>query len=357
MANKNIAVKHIQRNDTKANWLLSNPILSLGELGIETDTFKIKIGNGVDNYANLPYLNNSTVSKISTQKVVATVEGQTEFDIPFDDFNSSDCYIDVRINSVWINPEKYTINGKKLILKDGRKNGTEVFFTCHYLENHASNDGSVMKHTHTISDITDFPKALPADGGNADTLGGKSSSDFATATHTHTFPVTSVAGRTGAITLTKADVGLGSVPNYGASTSVSSTSTTTLATSSAVKQAYDKAVSAYNKAYNITEEYALTPSNGWVTDSYFTPPKATKIDNFVFLSGVITGGTTANGTVLFNLPSNLKPTEYALCSGTIIDGQSAKAIRIDIAGTQVRIMGTGLTGSYIPLSGISWKIT
>lgn len=169
MAEKNIAVKHIQRNDTKANWLLSNPILSLGELGIETDTFKIKIGNGVDNYANLPYLNNSTVSKIATQKAVATVDGQAEFDIPFEDFESSNCYIDVRINSVWINPEKYTIEGKKLILNSGRKSGTEVFFTCHYLENHATNDGSVMKHTHTVSDITDFPTSLPANGGNAST--------------------------------------------------------------------------------------------------------------------------------------------------------------------------------------------
>lgn len=56
MAEMNISVKHIQRNDTRDNWLLSNPVLSLGELGVETDTFKIKIGNGVDNYADLPYL-------------------------------------------------------------------------------------------------------------------------------------------------------------------------------------------------------------------------------------------------------------------------------------------------------------
>lgn len=33
-------------------------------------------------------------------------------------------------------------------------------------------------HTHSKSDITDFPSALPANGGNADTVGGKSASDF-----------------------------------------------------------------------------------------------------------------------------------------------------------------------------------
>lgn len=33
-------------------------------------------------------------------------------------------------------------------------------------------------HKHKTSDITDFPTSLPADGGNADTLGGKPFSDF-----------------------------------------------------------------------------------------------------------------------------------------------------------------------------------
>lgn len=34
-------------------------------------------------------------------------------------------------------------------------------------------------HTHSKSDITDFPSALPANGGNADTVGNKHASDFA----------------------------------------------------------------------------------------------------------------------------------------------------------------------------------
>ena len=33
-------------------------------------------------------------------------------------------------------------------------------------------------HKHTKSEITDFPTSLPANGGNADTLGGKQASDF-----------------------------------------------------------------------------------------------------------------------------------------------------------------------------------
>lgn len=41
-------------------------------------------------------------------------------------------------------------------------------------------------HSHSISDITDMPTALPANGGNADTVDGKHASAFAEAEHTHT---------------------------------------------------------------------------------------------------------------------------------------------------------------------------
>ena len=45
---------------------------------------------------------------------------------------------------------------------------------------------AAQAHTHTKSQITDFPESLPANGGNADTVDGKHASDFAAARHTHT---------------------------------------------------------------------------------------------------------------------------------------------------------------------------
>lgn len=39
-------------------------------------------------------------------------------------------------------------------------------------------DGTIPDHEHTVSDITDFPTSLPANGGNADTLDGKHAGDF-----------------------------------------------------------------------------------------------------------------------------------------------------------------------------------
>lgn len=50
-----MAVKIQLRGDTKANWLLANPVISEREMVLETDTGKYKIGDGVNNYADLSY--------------------------------------------------------------------------------------------------------------------------------------------------------------------------------------------------------------------------------------------------------------------------------------------------------------
>lgn len=43
------------RRGLASEWTFANPILASGEMGLETDTYKIKIGNGVDNWNDLPY--------------------------------------------------------------------------------------------------------------------------------------------------------------------------------------------------------------------------------------------------------------------------------------------------------------
>lgn len=47
--------KIIQRHDTSTNWTSVNPVLSLGEMGIETDTNKFKFGDGVTTWSELAY--------------------------------------------------------------------------------------------------------------------------------------------------------------------------------------------------------------------------------------------------------------------------------------------------------------
>ena len=43
------------RGGTAAQWTTVNPVLADRELGVETDTLKLKIGNGVDAWNLLPY--------------------------------------------------------------------------------------------------------------------------------------------------------------------------------------------------------------------------------------------------------------------------------------------------------------
>lgn len=43
------------RNDTAANWTSVNPILAVGEIGIETDTGRQKVGNGGTAWNSLAY--------------------------------------------------------------------------------------------------------------------------------------------------------------------------------------------------------------------------------------------------------------------------------------------------------------
>jgi hypothetical protein len=43
------------RRDTAANWTSANPTLASGEIALETDTLKVKVGNGTDAWTSLAY--------------------------------------------------------------------------------------------------------------------------------------------------------------------------------------------------------------------------------------------------------------------------------------------------------------
>jgi len=63
------------RRDTAANWLDSNPILAAGEPGLETDTGKVKYGDGVSAWALLPHAGSDT---LDDQGNVVITAGSTE---------------------------------------------------------------------------------------------------------------------------------------------------------------------------------------------------------------------------------------------------------------------------------------
>lgn len=56
MASKELNVKVKQRYDTASNWTTNNPVLLAGELGIESDTKKMKVGDGTTSWNSLAYM-------------------------------------------------------------------------------------------------------------------------------------------------------------------------------------------------------------------------------------------------------------------------------------------------------------
>ena len=50
-----LTVRIRQKYDTAENWSKNNPILLAGEIGIESNTNRIKIGNGTSNWNDLTY--------------------------------------------------------------------------------------------------------------------------------------------------------------------------------------------------------------------------------------------------------------------------------------------------------------
>lgn len=64
------------RRDTAANWSSANPVLAQGEIGAETDTNKIKMGDGLTAWDGLDYLID-TGNYITTETIIAVEKGGT----------------------------------------------------------------------------------------------------------------------------------------------------------------------------------------------------------------------------------------------------------------------------------------
>ena len=56
MSKRNVNVRYVLKNDTSGNWKENNPILLEAEMGVETDTGNIKMGDGVNQWTHLLYV-------------------------------------------------------------------------------------------------------------------------------------------------------------------------------------------------------------------------------------------------------------------------------------------------------------
>lgn len=65
MATKTIKGKIQSRIDTSENWSNKNPVLLAGKIGIESDTYRLKAGDGSTSWNNLPYLRGPAETNVS----------------------------------------------------------------------------------------------------------------------------------------------------------------------------------------------------------------------------------------------------------------------------------------------------
>lgn len=77
------------RRDTAANWSTNNPTPSAGEPCFETDTGKLKIGDGITAYNSLPYQGGTSDTAVTTD-TAQTISGKKTFtnDIVINPWNS-----------------------------------------------------------------------------------------------------------------------------------------------------------------------------------------------------------------------------------------------------------------------------
>jgi hypothetical protein len=71
-----MAVQIQLRNDTAANWTSANPTLAAGEVGLETDTGKLKIGTGTTAWTSLGYFQPTNLDGISDVTITSAATGQ-----------------------------------------------------------------------------------------------------------------------------------------------------------------------------------------------------------------------------------------------------------------------------------------
>lgn len=75
MANSTLKIKLTLRNDTAENWKAANPVLLKGEAAIETDTGKLKFGDGVKAYNDLPYFTGDVDATLNKYMLISDYKG------------------------------------------------------------------------------------------------------------------------------------------------------------------------------------------------------------------------------------------------------------------------------------------
>lgn len=138
MATKTLNTKIQLRNGTAAEWTAKNPVLLKGEMGIETDTHKIKVGDGSTQWSELAYCGadtNDILNVINANRdsctVIELAEGETAADKLKAIENPKKGDIAVIIDGIAGEAKSYTsyvYDGEKFAAMDGNYRADNVYF-------------------------------------------------------------------------------------------------------------------------------------------------------------------------------------------------------------------------------------
>jgi hypothetical protein len=198
------------RRDTATNWTSTNPTLFAGEIGFETDTGKMKIGDGSTAWASLAYSGGGGGLPPDDEYGFITVDTAAG-NIPYWSLTPGS-YGGIEVSaSNPANPASPT-NPPRLWVKDGNYGGIEVYepfggiqiWTVAddtYGQVDVSNTG--LTWTVKIGSTADLPIKTGADGALEAGAFGTSAGQFAEGNHSHSDATTSAAGFMSATDKTK----------------------------------------------------------------------------------------------------------------------------------------------------------
>ena len=130
-----LTTKIVLRHDTAANWEKYNPVLLEGEMGVETDTNLLKVGDGTSTWVALDYINKFEGSTSTATHYEGTAEeGETDNDViervlGETTAQQDDIFIVKRlIAAEHYSHTAYVYNGSNWAAMDGNYNADNVYF-------------------------------------------------------------------------------------------------------------------------------------------------------------------------------------------------------------------------------------
>ena len=133
------------RRDSTINWTGNNPRLGLGEIGIDMDLHRAKIGNGIDGWNELPYLDNDFYEKVEqiSQDFIELRETFNDFSDAF----SNDVYMHIRDREYFIQEQIEMLAEASIrtsLDEVGATSGTRGFLRKTKL--YIDSDGDIAQH-------------------------------------------------------------------------------------------------------------------------------------------------------------------------------------------------------------------